>query len=113
MTAILDNENHKTIVCTSTYEPFMSVRLYYKLHSQELLIEALNELKSVEFISNNAKFIVSYCKEEQRKDFFTFNSKIFEKLFKIDLTTINLGCGSIRGHAVKRIISLYLGIVFS
>ena len=53
------NDVQETIVYTTTGELFMSVRLYYKIHNQCLLIKTLNKLKCVEFEFIYKSFIIS------------------------------------------------------
>lgn len=53
------NDNNYTVIYTTTNEPVMPVRLYYKIHNEDLLIRSLKKLKCIGFESK--KNFVLYC----------------------------------------------------
>ena len=81
----LNNDTKNTIVCSTTGELLMPVRLYYKIHNKHLLIKTLNRLKSVEFEQGGKSFIISYYKEAKNLGLEVHYQEVPEELYPVTL----------------------------
>lgn len=79
------NNTEQAIVCTTTGELFMPVRLYYKIHNKNLLIKTLSKLKCVELEFDNKSFVISYYKEAKNLGLKVHYQNVPEELYPIAL----------------------------
>ena len=91
----LNNDIRNTIVCTTTGELLMPVRLYYKIHNKHLLIKILSKLKSVEFEQGGKSFIISYYKEAKNLGLEVHYQEVPAELYPITLAQGYIKQGSI------------------
>lgn len=87
-----------SVIYTSTGEPLMPVRLYYKVHNEYMLIKGLKKLKCVIIELGNKEFVVSYHKEAKR-----LNLEVYYQDVPDGLYPIALAHGSIRSGGILHI----------
>ena len=79
-------EDEEKLITTTTGEPFMPVRLYYKIHNKTLLVKAIKKLKCASFAEFDKNyFIISYHKEAKKLDLGVFYQDVPEELYPITL----------------------------
>lgn len=79
-----DSGDRGTVVYTTTKEPMMPVRLYYKIHNEDLLIKFLKRLKCIGFESKK-NFILAYYKEAKNLDLEVYYQDVPEGLYPVSL----------------------------
>lgn len=89
-----DSKKDKKVLYTTTNEPFMPVRLYYKIHNEYLLIKTLRKLKCIEF-ENNKHFILSYFKEAKNLDLAVHYQEVPEDLYPVIIAEGHIKQGEI------------------
>jgi len=94
MLADFDNDNRATVVYTTTKEPIMPVRLYYKIYNEDLLIKSLKKLKCIGFESKKS-FILAYYKEAKNLDLEVYYQDVPEGLYPV-----SLAYGSIKQNSI-------------
>ncbi|MGX6960263.1 MAG: hypothetical protein ACIPMY_03290 [Rickettsia endosymbiont of Pentastiridius leporinus] len=82
------NDNSYTVIHTTTNEPMMPVRLYYKVHNEDLLVRALKKLKCIGF-ENKKNFVLLYYKEAKNLDLEVYYQDVPEEFYPVILAT---GC---------------------
>lgn len=88
------NDNSYTVIHTTTNEPMMPVRLYYKVHNEDLLVRALKKLKCIGF-ENKKNFVLLYYKEAKNLDLEVYYQDVPEEFYPVILATGCIKQGSI------------------
>lgn len=86
--------NNYTVIYTTTNEPMMPVRLYYKIHNEDLLVRALKKLKCIGF-ENKRNFVLLYYKEAKHLDLEVYYQDVPEECYPVILATGCIKQGSI------------------
>jgi hypothetical protein len=106
-----DRHNNKKIIYTTTNEPFMPVRLYYKIHNEYLLIKLLRKLKCIAF-EDSKHFILSYFKEAKNLDLEVYYQDVPENLYPVLLAEGHIKPGAILHLDLKSLQRAVLVIDF-
>lgn len=88
------NDHNDTVIYTTTNEPMMPARLYYKVHNEDLLVRALKKLKCIGFESKK-HFVLLYYKEAKNLNLEVHYQDVPEECYPVVLATGCIKQGSI------------------